>query len=679
MRVIPVHTTMGVLNEPVWTVEDFPFSDIHFTWTKYKKYGFYATNIFATFDIETSTRWDRSKDGTPENAESWMYQWQFCIDNKVIFGRRWEEFQELVEKLQEIGCDSDHFIVCYVHNLPFEFQFMQNFLTWEEIFARKKRKPIKARCFEGIEFRCSYMLSNMSLEKFCENEKGVIHCKNVGVYDYRKIRTPITPFTEIEESYHYNDVRGLYECIESRLRDDTLITIPMTSTGYVRRQYSEAMQADKKSMRAVQAIHVSRETYTMLKQAFRGGDTHANAYWVNELLENIDSWDIQSSYPYAMMVGKFPMTTFQKVNPANLLEWEKKEDFALLMHIKLEGVQYIGKTGMPYISFSKCQNVKKSINDNGRILKAQSLEMTITDIDLKIIREVYKIDALYCSRLYISKYGYLPVPIRKTLLQLFTEKTLLKGIEGKEYEYMKSKNRVNGSYGMMVTDILQDIITYIAGEWGEEEVNIDEKIEKYNKNRKRFLAYQWGVWVTAHARMNLHKGREALGRDAIYSDTDSNKVFNGHIEFYEKLNSEIIKLIKSSPIPPVVKTSEGNVYMGIWDHDAHYKEYKTMGAKKYCYLDGKDNKIHVTVAGLSKKLGAQKMQELGSVDKFQLGMIFDPSGNMTAYYNDCKPHIIEVDNCKFITSSNLALIPTTYVLGVTGEYKEIFEKIKKNY
>ena len=71
-------------------------------------------------------------------------------------------------------------------------------------------------------------------------------------------------------------------------------------------------------MRAVQAIHVSRETYTMLKQAFRGGDTHANAYWVNELLENIDSWDIQSSYPYAMMVGKFPMTTFQKVNPADL-------------------------------------------------------------------------------------------------------------------------------------------------------------------------------------------------------------------------------------------------------------------------------------------------------------------------------------------------------------------------
>ena len=84
------------------------------------------------------------------------------------------------------------------------------------------------------------------------------------------------------------------------------------------------------------------------------------------------------------------------------------------------------------------------------------------------------------------------------------------------------------------------------------------------------------------------------------------------------------------------------------------KSIKQWGAKKYCYLDGKDDKIHVTVAGLSKKLGAQKMQELGSVDKFQLGMIFDPSGNVTAYYNDCKPHIIEVDNCCLLYTSDAA-------------------------
>ena len=678
MRYINVSTTLGKCKEPVWNVEDFPIESIHIEWKKInkKKYvKYYAMNVFMTFDIETTTKYSRDIDGNILEPVAWMYHFQFCIDNKVVFGRTWEEFIYFIERLQYIGIDSDHIILCFVHNLAFEFQFIRRFLTWESVFARKKRKPIKAQCFEGIEFRCSYILSNMSLEKFCENEKNVIHCKNVGVYNYQKIRTPKTEMTEIEESYCYNDVRGLYECIESRLQEDTIITLPLTSTGYVRRQYMEAMKADKKAMKTVRAINVSRETYRLLKEAFRGGDTHANAYWVNELLENIDSWDISSSYPYAMMTGKYPMKTFEQVNPVNLLEWESKKDYALLMHIKIDNPHYIGKTGMPYISFSKCQNVKKSVNDNGRILCAESLEMTCTDIDLKIIREVYKFDALYCSRLYVSKYEYLPEPIRKTLLQLFTEKTMLKGLPDKEYEYMKSKNRVNGSYGMMVTDVLQDEITY-NGDWGEEEVDIEEKLEKYNKSRNRFLAYQWGVWVTAHARYNLHRGREPLSRDVIYSDTDSNKVFNGHSDFYENLNRIIIEEIENSPIAPMVKKGNKTVYMGTWEHDAHYDEYKTMGAKKYCYRE--DGKIKVTVAGLSKKLGAKKMNELGHVDDFKLGMIFDPSGNMTAYYNDDEIHQLEINGCTFTTASNLALIHTTYILGITGEYKEILKNIKEN-
>lgn len=678
MRHISITTTLGELLEPVWTVYDFPYLSIHTEWKRYKRRYHICTNVFLTFDIETTTIWNRQDDGTPCDAEAWMYHFQFCIDNKVIFGRTWEEFQYFIEQLQRIGIDENHFIICYVHNLAFEFQFMRRFLTFISVFARKKRKPIKAQCFEGIEFRCSYILSNMSLEKFCENERNVIHCKNSGVYDYSKIRTPITPMTEIEESYCYNDVRGLYECIESRLAEDTLLSIPLTSTGYVRRQYRNAMRADRKAMKIVQSIYVSRATYQLLKQAIRGGDTHANAFWVNENLENIESRDESSAYPYAMMVCKYPMNTFAQVNPGNLLEWKDKKDYALLMHIKITNVHYIGKTGMPYISFSKCQNVKKSVNDNGRILSAESLEMTCTDIDMSIIEEVYKYSELYCSRLYVSKYDYLPHPIRETLLQLFTEKTLLKGIPDKEYEYMKSKNRVNGSYGMMVTDVLQDEITYNLGEWGEEEVNIEEKLERYNKDKNRFLAYQWGVWVTAHARYNLHCGREPLGRDVIYSDTDSNKHFDCHDDFYNNLNSQIIKRIEESPLPPIVEKNGKKVYMGVWEHDASYLEFKTMGAKKYCYRDRQDGKIHVTVAGLSKKLGSKRMEELGSVDKFELGMIFEPSGNMTAYYNDDMPHFITKDGCTFLTASNLALIPTTYILGVTGEYREIFEYIKNN-
>ena len=51
---------------------------------------------------------------------------------------------------------------------------------------------------------------------------------------------------------------------------------------------------------------------------------------------------------------------------------------------------------------------------------------------------------------------------------------------------------------------------------------------------------------------------------------------------------------------------------------------------------------------------------------------------MTAFYNFSEPHEIEVNCCKFLTASNLALIPTSYILGITGEYEEIIKNIKEN-
>lgn len=677
MKLIPVQSTLGEILEPVWSVNDFPFDELEkkIEWTRYKRYRHICTSFFATFDIETTTTCERDANNKPINATAWLYQWQFCIDNKVIFGRTWQDFSTLIDRLQDIGFEEEHILICYVHNLSYEFQFIQNFLSWQEIFARQKKKPLKARCIEGIEFRCSYILSNMSLEKFCENERGVVHCKNAGVYDYTKIRTPATELNEIEESYCYNDVRGLYECIESRLQEDTLLTIPLTSTGYVRREIKKAMEADKKSMRKVQSIQLTEEIYAMLKEAFRGGDTHANAYWVGEKLEEVDSYDMTSSYPYVIMTRKYPITQFTKVSPQSFNKW-LKDGYAMLMHIKLENLRYSGKCGAPYISLSKTQNSIKAVIDNGRILNAASLEMTITDVDYNIIKQTYKYSAMYCSKLYVSHYDYLPTPIRREVLAYFSQKCELKGKPDKEYEYLKSKNRLNGIYGMMVTDILQDDIMYNDMEWSTAEQDTAQTIEKYNTNRHRFLAYQWGVWVTAWARLNLHRGREPLCRDVIYGDTDSVKSFGNHNQFYDKLNDYIIhEEIRKAPIPPHVQVNGNDYYMGVWEHDAHYKTFKTMGAKKYAYETEKG--IGVTVAGLSKKIGKETLEKLGGIDAFRLGARFAPSGNMTAFYNFCEPHEIEVNNCRFLTASNLALIPTSYILGITGEYEEIIENMKK--
>lgn len=41
--------------------------------------------------------------------------------------------------------------------------------------------------------------------------------------------------------------------------------------------------------------------FELLREAFRGGDTHANRFYVGKILENVGSYDRESSYPYELV------------------------------------------------------------------------------------------------------------------------------------------------------------------------------------------------------------------------------------------------------------------------------------------------------------------------------------------------------------------------------------------
>ena len=106
----------------------------------------------------------------------------------------------------------------------------------------------------------------------------------------------------------------------------------------------------------------------------------------------------------------------------------------------------------------------------------------------------------------------------------------------------------------------------------------------------------------------------------------------------------------------------------MWDDDGFYKKFKTVGSKKYCYVD-KNNKLHITVAGMSKQKGAERV---GTIDNFNIGKEFVDVGRTVSWYNDNDIHEITVDNCTFTTASNIGVIETTYTLGVTDQYFEVF-------
>lgn len=684
---------METVLEDVYTIEELPMLGKLLSCKDSTKNGVNYLNIPCAFDIETTNIYQRDSEGEvlkEPRPYAFMYQWQFCLDDCVVFGRTWEEFQKLIEELtKRMNLSIKNRLVVWVHNLNFEWTFMNRFLHYYEGFFRDNNEPLKIVTSEGIEFRCSQALSNMSLAKFCENEglsAGVRHYKLVDTYDYEKIRLPTTPLTEEEEAYCYNDVRGLCECIRSRLRHDTITTIPITSTGYVRRDLRAAVRGDKKFRQKFRDNALDSHLYGLCRDAFRGGDTHANIDHSRQTLTNIKAKDETSAYPACMMMDLYPSTAFF---PINVSTFKNRDlgDYALLIEVRFIGLNYVGTCGIPYIPVSKLKNDPKKIKkvvDNGRILEASMAEMVLTDIDYRIILEEYTFDDLYIREVWASRYEPLADNIKNVVMDYYRKKTLLRDDPSMEYEYNKSKNSLNSCYGCMVQRIDMTTITYdpIKHEYIPEPINLEETLAKFYKSRNNFLTYQHGVWITANARLRLRKMLWQVGEDVVYCDTDSIKYRGDHEQLFIDRNAEIIK--EAEKVGAYAETLSGKVkYLGVWDDDKPpvYEKFRTLGSKKYVYqyYDPKEDKhkIKSTIAGVSKKAGAEYFTKHG-VEGFDIGKKIPRSGHLTAYYNDDEIHTITVNGVSFTTASNVAIVDGIYTIGVTGEYLNLLEKALAN-
>ena len=623
---------------------------------------------------------------TPDNIDfrpyAFMYHWQFCLEDQVCFGRTWEEFQELLQKLERnMNLSLNNRLVVWVHNLSFEWQFMRDFIEYEDGFFLDERQPVKILTKGGIEFRCSQILSNMGLAKFCENEKNVIHYKLSGDdFDYSLLRLPNTPLSEFEESYCYNDVRGLCECIKSRLGEDTLSSIPMTSTGYVRRDLRNNVRKNKKNREYFLNSRLDSHLYTLCREAFRGGDTHANAARADQININAWSYDIKSSYPAVIMeFDRFPFSAFAKMDVSTYINNDMSE-YALILKVYFKNIRYDTKgkyySGMPYIALAKCNYFSpRRVIDNGRILAAEYIEITCTNLDLFIIQREYVYDDFKIGEIWASKGGKLSQEIRDTTRDYFAAKTLLDGDDSKVYEYNKSKNKLNSIFGCMVMKIDQTCIKWNAEKriYYDDTPKLEEALESFYKSRNNFLQYQQGLFITAAARLRLREMLWEVGPDSIYCDTDSIKGIGEHDAQFEAKNIELKQL--AIDCGAYAEDRNGNIkYMGIWENETKehlYDEFKTLGAKKYVYRQGE--KIKSTIAGVSKKAGAEYFTEHG-VDGLVQDAVITNSGHLTAYYNDEKVHQLEIDHVRFTSGSNVALVNNTYKIGVTEDYVDLLLK-----
>lgn len=645
-----------------------------------KKIGYY--NIPAAFDIEVTSFYDGER--VSENKKAIMYIWQFGIGNLVTTGRTWEQFGIFIDTLRKIlNLSYNLRLAVYVHNLPYEFQFIRKRLKWDKIFILSKRKPVYS-ISQGIEFRCSLKLSGgKSLEKVAEDLQKYRVKKAVGNLDYSIIRTPLTKLTEKELFYCEMDIRVLLCYIQEKIEQDGDITkIPLTNTGYVRNYCRK--QCNKKWRRyrnLMQELTLDTDEYSQLKRAYQGGFTHANAKYSRQTLSNIGSHDISSSYPTVMVLEQFPMSKATLINH----QLSDKELLTLLrtkcclFDIEFFDIICVLSQENP-ISISKCwEHSKDAVIDNGRLVGASKITMTLTEQDYFTYARSYKWDHIMIYNFRYYEKAYLPKPLVDSILSLYKDKTELKGIPGKELNYMISKNMINAGYGMMVTDPVRDEFDYLEDEndpFPKKPKDIESRLKKYNESYNRFLFYPWGVWVAAYARANLFSAILEMGMDYVYSDTDSVKIKNpqNHVDYFDRYNSEIMKKIEKSAkhfnfdisrYMPMSKN--GPVVIGLWDDEGIYEKFKTIGAKRYLTFRNiplkpfEDNGIEVqltvpthivTLAGASKEKTCAYLRTTGSpFENFNEDLVVpeEYSGRLTLTYidNEIEGDIIDCDGTPY--------------------------------
>lgn len=594
----------------------------------------------AAFDIETTRYQDMA----------FMYIWQFAIgQDLVVYGRTWPEFQEWLRILEgELRLAHDFQLVVFVHDLRYEFGFCRTLLHIDEgsIIARTERKIIafKAGCFE---FRDSYSYTEQPLR-----ELG----KAVGIpkgedFDYSAIRLSCSSLSAEELKYCENDVRILTEYFAAA-RDEfggTFSRVPLTLTKRVERFISSEMarsctRTERYHMAGRQLDAGKEEDYNILKYlriAYFGGFNYATTAYQSDTLRGVFGADIDTSYISQIMLHRFPMTKFKKMDTDSTWFLDHLQELidgtgsfknrACLIHFK---ASYI-KAYIPELAFMPIypKNYLHRAPEARRRMKTEhiaecaNVDTVLTDIDFRMLLKHYDVTGLDIQEVYTSRYMPLPEYVIQAAITLAAQKKVMKA-EIQHYkdagevppvqdvaEYVRVKSMCARIYGVFVKDPIR--MQYVFDNNSGKVVpagltGIDKAAEGLDINgegRKNFspTLYQWGVWVASWARKSLldplyeiattcpmKQPAGFFNRSVIYSDTDSIYWYDNPeglqiIQAYNKrIEAAVTKFCRKYNVNQDWIRGIGE-YRIDW-----YSHFKVVGLKQYAFIQNGNFQYHIS-------------------------------------------------------------------------------------
>ena len=624
---------------------------------------------YIALDTETS------HNHNADHPECWIYQWAFAFNHALYYGRR---PSDLIRALKTIvnyyNLGEDRRMVVFVHNLPYDFSYLLLFLQEAfgdpiNLLASEPHKPFIVEYACGLQFRCTYKLSNDSLERWGA-KLDIKHPKMAGAIDYEEIRHQDTPLYRDDWRYMFTDCIALDESIQKQLLlyNDSMATMPFTSTGYPRRELLRAYNGKgkhnkkNKERQKFKDTRLDLESYVGCNEEYSGGITHGNRHYKNKILQgNIRHRDFISHYP-TQQHKRFPMTKFapysDKISIDKLRPLAK--DNAILCHVILTDVRIRSKDiTLPYLQTSHVMRHHslgiRTLDDNGRIIQFKgSCFMWLELAELELIIKQYTISKLEITRSYIAKLGPLPAWMVETIDKHFKLKSDLKndlkqaekrGASREELlqlslNLMKSKNVLNGIYGVSSTNPVRQDVELHGATWEVPKIDpdtIQEKLDAYYKSYKHCMRYQWGIYTTLWARLQLMEVYDIIGpNNFIYADTDSMFYFSTP-EIEQKLDEYNTKCKQwAMDHGAYITTNTGQIvnYNGFEDEGEDIVEFTFLHSKCYAYKTS-DGKLHCTIAGVKaydKETGTFREDELGSIDELADHKVFTKCGGTTATY-----------------------------------------------
>lgn len=653
-----------------------------------------AAYYFLVCDIETSTKYD-----TDENPILTWLSYGYCILYNIDFlkldicyFRKWDELKSFLTKIEYRFPNRK--LTCFIHNLQFEFEFfIRNLSRPTKILSNSTHAPISAEFedFKGIEFRCTYKLTGLSLKKLG---------KAIGLNKLEDDYSLLLPSDEVSEEKKYYclrdcDVVAKYVCDQLLKEFGSLRNIPYTKTGRVRSVYNKFYQQYSKENEVLWDEYPDENCYQALLDAFAGAIVMSNPMFTGVVLSDVESYDITSSYPYAQLKEEYPYC-IKRLYDFDVSFLKRKFWIAKIKFYRIKS-----KYNWGWLSTSKMNEFDELTSEfyNGKLMYSGYIIRTITNVDFESINFTYDYEKIEVLEFYdMERWGEIPKPYQQTIEHFCVNKGQLKekvaeveeqhGEKSKEYldvsiDYMFSKNDFNSIYGMSVQKIVQEEFEIDdLYHW----IKVPQKYEKKKGHMRRNFLF--GIYVTAYARRNLLR---CIVKNCpftfVYADTDSVKgwFINGFVDTNEPLPNKFLE----------------NKYLrilGQFSKEHTYRQFLTWGAKKYCYKYEGDDVIY-TVAGLPKRdfekpligksngieFEIKELSQFKPVTKFEkckkgkkfitVGTSFETTEEneiVNIEYNSDAIIYMNANNIE--TKGGVALFETDYTLDITKHDKKILSE-----